>query len=84
MKREALETIRDHLNCSVPYLHWMIALEAGMSHDEDVRLAAIERLREFGPMFCDKAVLSSEGDAWAEAIAECHVGLLGSFEMLRK
>jgi hypothetical protein len=82
-KREALESIRDHLDCSVPYLHWMIAIEAGMSHDEEVRLAAIERLSEFGPMFCDKATLSSEGDAWAQAVAECQVGLLRSFEMLR-
>ena len=83
MKRKVLEAIRDHLDCNVPYLHWMIALEAGISHDEDVRLAAIERLSGFGPMFCDKATLSSEGDAWAQAVAECQVGLFRSFEMLR-
>jgi hypothetical protein len=83
MKRKALESIRDHHDCSVPYLHWMIALEAGVSHDDDVRLAAIERLREFGPMFHDKAVMSSEGEAWVQAVAECQVGLLRSFEMLR-
>lgn len=85
IKRKALESIRDHLDCSVPYLHWMIALEAGTARDEDGRLAAVERLREFGPMFCEKVTSSSEGyDAWAKAVAECHVGLLGSFEMLRK
>jgi hypothetical protein len=83
MKRNLLESIRDHLDCSVPYLHWMIAMEAGMSRDEDVRLVAIERLHEFGPTFRDKASLSSDGDAWVQAVAECHMGLLESFGMLK-
>ncbi len=82
-KRKILEMIRDHLDCSVPYLHWMIALEAGVSRNEEVRLAAVKRLQEFGPQFSDRVTSSSEGDGWSAALSECHVGLLASYDMLR-
>jgi hypothetical protein len=46
--RADLEYIRDHLNCAIPYLHQLIGLLADVQRDEAARIAADERLKEFG------------------------------------
>ena len=84
--RAILETLRDHVDSGIPYVHWLIALMAGMQGDEEERAAAASRLREFGPAFAGK--LTERGDSagnkrWAEAFSEAHVGLLANFGMLK-
>lgn len=76
--RAALELIRDHINCSVPYLHELIAFLARMDNDEVGKAAAVERLKEFGPQFEDF------DSRWAmpdmpKSIATAMVGLLTNF-----
>ena len=51
--RQALETIRDHIDCSSPYLHELIAFLARMDRDEPAKTQAVERLKDFGPQFAD-------------------------------
>ena len=51
--RAALELIRDHISCSVPYLHELITFLARMDNDEVGKAAAVGRLKEFGPQFED-------------------------------
>jgi hypothetical protein len=86
-KRQLLEILRDHIDCNVPYVHWLIALDAGMDGDEEVRTAAIQSLEAFWPEFKDKVApgMSSGGDtdAWVKSVSEAHLGLLGTFGMLR-
>jgi hypothetical protein len=86
-KRKLLEILRDHIDCNVPYVHWLIALDAGMDGDEEVRTAAIQSLEAFGPYFKDKVALNlaagGDTDAWAKSISEAYIGLLGTFGMLR-
>ena len=49
--RADLEYIRDHFDCSIPYLHQMIGMIAGTQNDHTAKAAAMERLKEFGPEF---------------------------------
>lgn len=49
-----LEGIRDHIDCANPYLHWMIALLAGLDGDMKANAASIKRLEAFGPQFVGK------------------------------
>jgi hypothetical protein len=51
--RAALAMIRDHIDCSSPYLHELIAVFARVDGDEDTRQASVSRLAEFGPPFSD-------------------------------
>jgi hypothetical protein len=73
-----LEYVRDHFDCSVPYLHQMIWMSAGK--DESVRRISAERLREFGPEFEVPTELSAK--AVSQFVATATVGLLANFGIL--
>jgi hypothetical protein len=47
--RNLLETLRDHIDYSVPYVHWLIALHAGVDGDQEARIASVRNLEAFGP-----------------------------------
>ncbi|RXH57577.1 hypothetical protein [Granulicella sibirica] len=49
-----LEGMRDHLEPANPYLHWVIAVLAGMAGDMEANAASIKRLNAFGPPFTGK------------------------------
>lgn len=53
-RREILEHVRDHVDCTSPYLHWMIALLAGLEDDEDAKERSIARLNQVGPKLAEK------------------------------
>jgi hypothetical protein len=85
-QRAALETLRDFGSFDVPFVHWMIALIAGMQGDESARLAATATLESFGPAFVGKTtrIEGREGEkAWAESMAAAQVGLLAEYGMLK-
>jgi hypothetical protein len=81
--RAALECIRDRIDCSVPYLHELIAYYARMDQDEEGKAAAVERLKEFGPQFADWEskwdASSGASSPWVRALAEAMVGLPKAF-----
>jgi hypothetical protein len=86
LKRQSMEFFRDHIDCSVPYVHWLIAIFAGVQLDEPARLAAVARLEEFGDAFTGlvtKMTDQSQLAAWADASTKAHVGLLATFGMLQ-
>jgi hypothetical protein len=74
--RSDLEYVRDHFDCSIPYIHQIIGLLAGMQQDEPSKVAAMERLKEFGPQF--------EGplDFSPEKLATAWVGLMTIFGII--
>jgi hypothetical protein len=49
-----LEGIRDHIDPANPYLHWVIAVLAGIAGDMEANTASINRLDAFGPPFTGK------------------------------
>jgi hypothetical protein len=49
-----LEGIRDHIDPANPYLHWTIAILAGVVGDMEANAASIKRLDAFGPPFTGK------------------------------
>jgi hypothetical protein len=71
--RMELENIRDHVTCSVPYVHQMIAMIATAQSDDAAKAAAAERLREFGAQFDGKTEYSPEN------LATAMVGLMLNF-----
>lgn len=85
-----LEYVRDHFDCSVPYLHQMIWLYA--TKDEAVRRTAAERLKEFGVEFEIPDELSAAAGrsgpaglpakALSQFVATATVGLLANFGIL--
>ena len=83
--RRALESIRACGGYDVPYVHWMMALIAGMQHDEPGRLQATADLETFGPDFVGRTpplesreYLQEWGKSWTNA----QIGLMTEFEML--
>ncbi len=52
--RSWLEGIRDHIDPANPYLHWTIAILAGVAGDMEVNADSIKRLDGFGPPFAGK------------------------------
>jgi hypothetical protein len=84
--RDSLERVRDHLDCGVPYLHWVIAILAGMGDDMVVKLAAVQRLEEFGPDFAGKLNGTSYDPkvpgANIATMPEAMMGLLASYGIL--
>ncbi len=52
--RTWFEGMRDHIDGANPYLHWMIALLAGMAGDMAANAESIRRLEQFGPPFIGK------------------------------
>ena len=85
-QRAALESLRDFGSFDVPFVHWMIALIAGMQGDEAGRLAATATLESFGPDFVGKTA-RLEGDeglkAWAHSWSTATIGLLAEYGMLK-
>jgi hypothetical protein len=82
--RNLLETLRDHIDYSVPYVHWLIALHAGVDGDQEARIASIRNLEAFGQDFVGK-VPSDEPfvmENWAKSVVDAQIGLLTTFEML--
>jgi hypothetical protein len=82
-QRAALENLRDMGAGHVPFVHWQIALIAGMQGDEEGRLAATASLEEFGPDFVGKTVNSADDlKSWGESMSLSMVGLMTEFGML--
>jgi hypothetical protein len=81
--RDTLERVRDHLDGGVPYLHWVIAVLAGIAGDMPANAAAIQRLEEFGPDFKGKLQGTSFDPSVAgsqiSTMAEAMLGLLASY-----
>jgi hypothetical protein len=86
--RDVLERVRDHLDCGVPYLHWVIAVLAGLAGDMQGNAAAIQRLEEFGPDFAGKLKSNScdaaEPGSQMATMPEAWVGLLASYGILNR
>ena len=78
-----LEGIRDHIDGGNPYLHWVIAILAGMTGDMEANAASIKRLDAFGPPFTgklqgtsfDPTVKGSQFSTMAEAMLGLGVSL---------
>ncbi len=82
-QRWLLENLRDMGAADVPFVHWQIALIAGMQGDEEGRLAATAVLEEFGPDFVGKTAPSRDDPkAWADSLTIATLGLLAEFGML--
>jgi hypothetical protein len=84
--RAALESLRDYGSFDVPFVHWVIALIAGMQGDEPGRLAATAALESFGPAFLGKTARLEGNDglkAWTESWMTAQVGLMAEFGMLK-
>ena len=79
-KRGYLETLRDHIDYSVPFVHMLIAMEADSVGDETARNEATERMKDFGPE-CNVPRYSIAKE-WREAAVKITMLLLGSYEML--
>lgn len=73
--RGDLEYVRDHFDCSVPYLHQMIGIIADGEGDAEAKAAATARLKEFGSQFEPPAEFS------ANYLATAMVGLASSFKI---
>ncbi|MDR3772511.1 MAG: hypothetical protein P4L26_04130 [Terracidiphilus sp.] len=83
--RTMFEGMRDHIDPANPYLHWVIAVLAGMAGDMDANAASIKRLEEFGPPFIGKLQGTSfdptqEGSQMS-TMAEAMIGLGASLGM---
>jgi hypothetical protein len=74
--RAALEQIRDHINCGVPYVHQMIGFIAGMQGDEPAKRDAAERLKEF-----NESGFTGTVDFSVDALAHAAVGLMINFDI---
>jgi hypothetical protein len=82
-QRAALENLRDMGAGDVPFVHWQIALIAGMQGDEEGKLAATATLEEFGPDFVGRTANSvDDPKSWGESLSLCMVGLMAEFGML--
>ena len=84
--RGVLETLRDSGSFDVPFVHWVIALIAGMQKDEPGRIPATATLESFGPDFLGKTANVENEDgmkAWGSSMTTATVGLLAEFGMLK-
>lgn len=77
--RAALEMLRDHIDCSVPYVHELIAFFARGENDEAAVAASLERLLEFGPQFADWETRWNPPEGGLKALGEATVGLVASY-----
>jgi hypothetical protein len=80
--RAALELIRDHIDPGIVWVFELIAFLARMDNDQTANLAAIERLKDFGPEFADWASrwsTSSNPAPMASALAKATLGLCLTF-----
>jgi hypothetical protein len=80
-RRAAMELIRDHVDCAVPYVYEFLAFFARMEGDEPGKKKALEQLVTFGPQFANWEARwdPSSREIWVRAMAEAHVGLCLSF-----
>jgi len=80
------EGMRDHIDPANPYLHWIIALLAGMAGDMAANAASIKRLEEFGPPFVGKLQGTSfdpaQPGSQASTMGEAMIGLGASLGIL--
>jgi hypothetical protein len=84
-KLASLIFLRDHVDCGIPYVHWLIGILAEMQGDAGEKAVAAARLDEFGPEFRGKLDIPSglsEAGPWTESVARAHVGLLASAGLL--
>lgn len=80
--RSSLERMRDHLDCCNPYLHWVIALLAGMAGDMQANAAGIERLEELAPQLAAKVkgkTFEPGDQSQMLTMGEAMLGLLASY-----
>ena len=80
--RAALELIRDHIDPGVAWVFELIAFLACMDGVQEASLAAIERLKDFGPEFADWASrwsTSSNPALMTGSLVRATVGLCLSF-----
>ncbi len=85
-QRAVLEALRDFGSFDVPFVHWMIALLAGMQGDEAERLASTDILEQFGPDFVGRAVPATNAEemkGWGQSMILATMGLLSEYGMLR-
>jgi len=84
--RASLEFLRDHLDVSNPYVHWMIAILAGMGGDMKANAESIATMEQFGPHFVGKlqgtSFDMSPGSQFA-TFPEAMMGLLMSYGLLK-
>ncbi len=84
-QRATLEYLRDHVDYNIPYVHWLIAINAGVQGDEEARLASVAKLEEFGEPFRGKVTLMtdrSDPEPWFDSVGQANMGLLATFGML--
>jgi hypothetical protein len=79
--QSTLEYIRDHIDCSIPYLHELIAFTGRLNGDEMARATSVERLTEFGPEFAnwEERWKASDPVASARSHSAALVGLAQNF-----
>lgn len=86
-RRLILEHVRDHVDCANPYLHWMIAILAGLDGDMEENTKSIARLEQFGPQFVGKLQGTSfnfdEPCSQLSTLPEANVGLRASYGLLK-
>jgi hypothetical protein len=88
--RGFLETLRDHIDCNIPYVHWLIAIHAGVEGEHEARAASVQTLEAFGPSFIGKVPPDEpfqpdepfELESWTKSVSEAQLGLLSTFGML--
>lgn len=86
-RRALLESIRDHVDYGIPYVHWLIGMIAGMQGDDAAREGSIARLSEFGPQFWGKIIVAKDAadmEAWGKSMIDAHFGLLGTYGLLEE
>lgn len=85
LARASLEYLRDHFDAFNPYVHWMIAVLAGMEGDMKANAESIAKLEQFGPPFVGKlqgtSFDMSPGSQFA-TFPEATMGLLLSYKCL--
>ena len=71
--RACLEGIRDHIDPGNPYLHWVIAVLAGLAGDMEANQASIKKLEAFGPAFTGKL----QGTSFDPTVPGSQAGTMG-------
>ncbi len=71
--RAWLEGIRDHIDPGNPYLHWAIAVLAGLAGDMEANQASIKKLEAFGPAFTGKL----QGTSFDPTVPGSQAGTMG-------
>jgi hypothetical protein len=85
--RAALENIRDHIGCDVPYLFELLAFLARGDQDEAAKHEALQRLNDFGPQFADwdaRWENSSSTSPMTKSLAVATLGLAQNFGIIFK